>query len=128
MLNAPKNIQKNFLNALSGGNFDFIEASVKFYIGNSVVHFFNGVYGRTIYIESRAQMDESVKWVVKMDDYNLGKDGEYYYEPMPSSRTDAFIKMTRFDSKEEALEVLLKYERDNKGQNIPLYIKEVEED
>ena len=53
---------------------------------------------RPIVIEKRDQIDGSRKWVLKMREWVLGKDGEFHYEPIPSSRTEDFIENTRFDS------------------------------
>lgn len=54
-------------------------------------------------IEARPQRDESIKWVVQIGSTRvLGKDGEWHYEPMSSSRTEAFIQHTRFNSYLEA--------------------------
>ena len=58
-------------------------------------------YNRPIVIEARDQMDGSRKWVLKMHEWVLGKDGEFIWEPTPSSRTDEFIKNTRFDTPDE---------------------------
>lgn len=42
------------------------------------------------------------RWAVRCTCDCLGKDGEWRYEPLPSSRDDAFLAMTRFSSLEEA--------------------------
>jgi hypothetical protein len=127
MHKAPQTIQDNYLNALAGEKFDFAVSAIKFLIGNSLVHIINNYIGREIFLEIRPQMDESIKWIINMDGFTLGKDGDYYYERTSSSRTEAYIKMTRFDSKEEALNALLKYENKYKGSDRPLYMKEIEE-
>lgn len=54
------------------------------------------IYKRKVLIEARDQMDESRLWVVYMDGWVLGKNGEWYYELLPSARTDEFIRLTRF--------------------------------
>lgn len=43
------------------------------------------------------------KWAVRRMSSCLAKDGEWEYEPIPSSRDDAFYASCRFDSLEEAL-------------------------
>jgi hypothetical protein len=56
----------------------------------------NGEYG--IYVEDRGKG----KWAVTYGGMCLGRNGEWDYEPMPSSRTDEWIAANRFDSPEEA--------------------------
>ena len=75
------------------------------------------IYGRPVEITRRLQLDDSVKWIVKMHEWCLGTDGEFHYEPLPSSRTDEFIALTRFDSKEEAYEAWVNLVKKEK----PLY-------
>lgn len=58
-------------------------------------------YNRPIKIEARDQPDFTRLWVLKMHEWVLGKDGKFHYEPLPSSRTDEFIKNTRFESPDE---------------------------
>jgi hypothetical protein len=58
-------------------------------------------YNRPIKIEARDQPDFIRLWVLKMHEWVLGKDGKFHYEPLPSSRTDEFIKNTRFESPDE---------------------------
>lgn len=62
-------------------------------------------YNRPLIIQSRDQLDGSRLWVVQMEHSNgwvLGKDAEWHYEPLPSSRTDEFIANTRFSSPQSA--------------------------
>ena len=114
MHEAPTYIQDNFKNAINGESFNWTISCDRFYVGNSMAYMTN-IGGRTIMIESRPQMDGSVKWVTKMEEWVLGKDGKYYYEPTPSSRTDEFIANTRFNTKEEALASLVIHEKENLG-------------
>ena len=61
------------------------------------------IYNMGVYIETRGPG----RWVVKMDRSNgwvLGKDAEWHWEPLPSSRTDEFLNNTRFQSPDEAYE------------------------
>lgn len=44
------------------------------------------------------------RWAVVMRGYVLDTDGEWEWEPTPSSRDDDFRRRTRFASPEEALE------------------------
>ena len=48
------------------------------------------------------------KWAVVDCGFVLNKAGEWVFEPLPSSRTNAFIAHTRFDSLEEAFEACRK--------------------
>lgn len=47
-------------------------------------------------------MDGSLKWAVKMDSWVLGSDSHWYWQPMPSGRTDEFLNLCRFETKEDA--------------------------
>ena len=77
-------------------NNEWLERATIFELGNCIFH------NRPVKIEARDQMDDSRLWVVKMHEWVLGKDAEWYREPLPSSRTDEFIKNTRFNSPNEA--------------------------
>lgn len=111
----PIERQQNFEHALNSGKFDWELAAERFAIGNSKAYPTN-IGGRRIEIQSREQMNKSILWVVKMDSWVLGKDGEYHWEPMSSSRTDEFISNTRFHTKEQALSALLQHEKLNLGK------------
>lgn len=79
------------------------------------------LYARKILIESRGQEDGTMLWVVKMEESNgwvLGKDAEWYYEPLPSSRSNEFIKLTRFSSPDEAHDFWI----NNVTEAKPLYL------
>lgn len=65
------------------------------------------LYNRDVYIRTRGQIYGPDKWVCMLENsqgWCLGKNNRWYYEGNPSSRTDAFIKQTRFDTHEEARE------------------------
>lgn len=74
---------------------EWLDRAIAFDLGKCIF------YKRPVRIEARNQIDGSKKWVLKMHEWVLGKDGEFVYEPMPSSRTESFIKHTRFDSPDE---------------------------
>lgn len=74
---------------------EWLERTNSFKLGTCII------YNRPVEIQSRGQMNGTVKWVLKMHDWVLGKDGEFHYEPAPSYRTDEFIQNTRFDSPNE---------------------------
>lgn len=65
--------------------------------------------GNEISVRSAQQRDGSVKWkVVDQCGNVLSRDGQWQLEPMPSSRTDEFLRMHRFASAREALDCLRK--------------------
>lgn len=47
------------------------------------------------------------------ESFCLAKDGEKEYVPMPSSRDDDFYKRCRFDSFDEAVSAVVRYEAKN---------------
>jgi len=53
-----------------------------------------------VYIEYRGDTG----WTITQGGNCLNKDGKWEYEPMPSSRTEEFIKRTRFKDEHEALD------------------------
>jgi hypothetical protein len=59
------------------------------------------VYNRPVVIEARGQSDGTRKWVLKMDGYVMTHYGCFVWEPLPSSRSDRFILLTRFNSADE---------------------------
>jgi hypothetical protein len=56
-----------------------------------------------VFVERCAQRDGSYLWRVTKRGDCLNKDGEWEYEPLPSSRDDAFLERCRFDSAETAI-------------------------
>ena len=74
---------------------EWLERATKFDLG--ICNYYN----RPVVIECREQLDGSKKWVLKMQEFVLGKDGKFVFEPIPSSRTDEFIANTRFDTPDE---------------------------
>lgn len=53
--------------------------------------------------EVRVEWRGGDSWAVVRGASVLSREGGFEYEPMPSSRTKAFLKQTRFASPEEAL-------------------------
>jgi len=49
------------------------------------------------------QMDGSERWAVRCMGNCLNKQGEWEYEPLPSSRDDDFFARCRFGSASEAI-------------------------
>lgn len=76
----------------------WLQLAIVFDLGECPIH------RRPVKIEARDQLDESRLWIVKMHEWVLGKDSEWYWEPLPSSRTEDFINLTRFNSYVEAFE------------------------
>ena len=64
-------------------------------------------------ISLRSAVDGRRRWAVVIHNSVLAKDGELEYEPLPSSRTEEFIKRTRYDSIQEALAAARKWEAEN---------------
>ena len=65
-----------------------------------------------VYIEERRQRDGAQLWVIAnqwRDVFN--RDGEWEWEPQPSSREDDFIARTRYASPTEALAVFNSFRR-----------------
>lgn len=125
MFKVPQDIQDNFLIAIQQEtliDFKWKRCATQFLIGNSTVYIVNDVIGREVFIESRRQLNGSELWVVKMDAWVLGKDSKYHFEPTPSSRTDEFIKNTRFNSKASALASLINHENKYKNNRPQLYL------
>lgn len=101
----------------------WLNSAVKFFMGESDAHKYKNIdKGREVYIETRKQRDGSTKWCVAMDGWCLGKDGKYYYESQPSSRTPDFLALTRFETKEEAYNAYANYELDNFDKNPQLFM------
>ncbi len=53
-------------------------------------------------IERCSQRDQSYKWAIRRNGSCLNNEGEWEYEPMPSSRDDDFMARCRYDSAESA--------------------------
>lgn len=56
-----------------------------------------------ITVQRRRQIDGPDLWAVCLRGYVLNKKGKWEYEPIPSSRTDAFLKRCRFNGLLEAV-------------------------
>ncbi len=54
-------------------------------------------------IHRMGQIKGPDKFAVRSHGNCLDKDGDWVYEPMPSSRDDGFMKSCRFDSFEDAV-------------------------
>jgi hypothetical protein len=61
-------------------------------------------YGDEVKVQRSRQLDGSEKWAVRKLGECLNKQGEWEWEPMPSSRDDEFIARCRFDSAQEAID------------------------
>ena len=55
-------------------------------------------------LESVGQLDGSEKWAIREEGCCLNKQGEWEFEPLPSSRTDDFYDRCRWDTADAALE------------------------
>lgn len=57
----------------------------------------------SITLKRMPQLKGNDKWAVYRDGSVLDKDGDWVYEPLPSSRDDKYLRHHRFDSAEKAL-------------------------
>lgn len=64
---------------------------------------------REVFLKRRDNAHGQKKWIIFMDQFCLGKDLEFHFERMPSSRTQEFIKNTRFESKQKAIQAFIKH-------------------
>lgn len=55
------------------------------------------------------QRDGSSKWAIYEGSRCMNRDGEWEYEPLPSSRDEDFLNWCRFDSPEEAMTIYAKH-------------------
>jgi len=58
---------------------------------------------RRVTVNRMGQIDGSIKWKVSSGSRCLNCVGEWEYEPMPSSRDDAFLARCRFDTLDKAV-------------------------
>lgn len=70
-----------------------------------------GRSGGPVTISRRVQMDGATKWAVYLRGNVLTKGGRWTFEHMPSSRTDAHLRRTRFDTLDEAWAAAVKATR-----------------
>lgn len=63
-------------------------------------------------IEACYQRDGSRLWAVRRLGRCLNRAGEWEFEPMPSSRDEAFLARCRFQGREDALRALINAEED----------------
>ncbi len=61
-----------------------------------------GSYPGSVYIEQKKQYDNSYKWAVYFHSNCMDRKGNWEMEPMPSNRTEEWLKENRFDSLSEA--------------------------
>lgn len=58
---------------------------------------------RSIVLKRQPQRSGPDKWAINDGGSCLSREGEWEWEPLPSSRDDDFISRCRFDTPEEAL-------------------------
>ena len=61
----------------------------------------------SIKIETAKQMDGSIKYAVRHMGACFTVEGKWEFEPIPSSRDDAFFKRCRFDSWQQAADTII---------------------
>lgn len=86
--------------------------AIKFTMGICDIH------KRPVFIESRGF--ELGPWAVYMDGWVLGKDKEWHWEPLPSSRTEEFIMNTRFNDLNEAYDFWTACKEETKNKPLTL--------
>ena len=67
----------------------------------------NHTHLEPIKIETAKQMDGSIKYAVRHCGAFLTTQGEWEYEPIPSSRGDDFFKRCRFDTWQQAADTIV---------------------
>jgi hypothetical protein len=63
--------------------------------------------GGDVQIEAAKQRDGSTLWAVRCGSSCLNKQGQWEYEPMPSSRDNQFFERCRYSSPYLALDALI---------------------
>ena len=66
--------------------------------------------GEMYQLERMLQRDDSILWCVREDPtgFFLGRDLEWHHEPFNSSRTDEYLKNTRFKY-DEAINIIISF-------------------
>lgn len=95
-------------------NLDWLSMASTFQLGMS------NMYNRAVEIQSYEQMDGSLKWAVKMNEWVLGKDLSWHWQPNPSGRDTSFLRECRYDTKEEAYDYYIRHI--NEGKIHTLYM------
>lgn len=72
-------------------------------------------YGNEILLESCVQRDGAVRWAIRERGFCLSQDGQWVYEPLPSSRSETFLEECRFSTAARAVEAWRSAERRNAG-------------
>ena len=63
---------------------------------------------RNVEIIRMGQIKGPDKWAIKIDqNFALLKNGEIYWEPQPSSRSEEYLKQARYDTAEDAYSVYI---------------------
>lgn len=92
---------------------EWLALAQEFSLGKSRKYYYNNSieFGAEVTLH-RIRQDDSVKWAIRVgfSQVALGKDGAYYSEKTPSECSDAFLKMCRFDTPDQAVETWLKNE------------------
>lgn len=65
-----------------------------------------------MFIDECHQLDGRTLYAVRHRAYVLSTDGRWFHEPRPSSRTDEFLALCRFETFEQAAQAMLKQPKD----------------
>ena len=114
-------VLKNILIQRSG--IDWATAGRRFSMGYSEIYSTDRVK-KEVFIEWRGQGS----WGVFISGLCLGKDGQWYDEPSPSNRTDEYLALCRYSTKEEARQAFIDHEQQFNGVKQPLYYKYIHSD
>ena len=77
-------------------------------------------------IEQVRQRDGTKLYAVRQAGFCLDKEGDWVYEPMPSSRTDEFLESCRYNSWVDAAQAVEKFVKDSRGLFTPKVKSNVE--
>ena len=97
----------------------WLDAAIVFQFGGKPLNMQRTIEDFPVRIEARDQRDGSRKWAVLQAGNCLRKDREWEFELQPSSRTDEFMAMTRWDSREEAYVAAFGHEMPSPGPSHP---------
>ena len=76
-----------------------------------------------MFIDECHQLNGKTLYAVRHRSYVLSTDGRWFYEPRPSSRTDEFLALFRFQTFEEAAQAMLKQPQEGTYGDVTKYVK-----
>jgi hypothetical protein len=97
-------------------NYKWVSMATTFSLGQCRIQ------NRPVFIVAKEQINGSIKWAVCLESskgWVLGKDGFWWWEPIPSNRTVDYLQNTRFATKGDALMAYSRFIK--KGQRHTLF-------